>query len=395
MIIELKHKINQDKYTDYVCTAFDIQNREENIVRIENNIKLDFDFNIGVIYGGSGDGKSTILKSFGEIKTPEFDNSKSLISCFDFLEPREAGMLLASMGLSSIPTWLRPHKTLSNGEQYRANLAYVVGKAKPGEVILVDEYTSVVDRDVACAMSNALQKYIRRTGKKIILASCHFDIMEWLQPDWMYSPSKRRLERDESPRQRPPIELQVFRARYDCWKIFKQHHYLTEDLNKAAKCFVTLWKNKPVAFNAVLPFPHGSLKNAFRMSRSVVLPDYQGLGIGGRLMDYFAALYAADGKSFYYKASNPALWSQSEKSGLWKCVSDNTNVDKIKRTNDRLKKNSISQTGYAAGGMKLFKESITRSYKYIGPPSTESTDVITFSAGAYADVSQNQISMFE
>jgi ABC-type Mn2+/Zn2+ transport system ATPase subunit len=75
------------------------------------------------------------------------------------------------MGLSSVPCWLRPHATLSNGEQYRANLAYCVAKAKENDVILIDEYTSVVDRDVAKAMSNALQKFVRRENKKIILAS--------------------------------------------------------------------------------------------------------------------------------------------------------------------------------------------------------------------------------
>lgn len=394
-LIKLEHKIKNDKYTEYVYEAFDIQDKEKTTVKIENNLNIDFDFNIGVIYGGSGEGKSTLLKTFGEIPNPKFPEDKSLISCFDFLEPRQAGELLAAMGLSSIPTWLRPFHTLSNGEQYRASLAYCVGKAKPGEMILVDEYTSVVDRAVAKAMSNALAKYVRRNNKKIVLASCHFDIMDWLCPDWIYSPNKRRIERFDSPRQRPAIELQVFRCKYDCWKIFKQHHYLTEDLNKAAKCFVTMWDNKPVAFNAILPFPHGSLQNAFRMSRSVVLPDYQGLGIGGKLMDYFAALYKKDGKSFYYKASNPALWAQSEKTGLWSRVSDNTNVEKIRKTNARLKKNSIEQTGYEAAGMKLFKESITRSYKYIGPESLDSTDVITFNKAAYEDVAQNQGSLFD
>jgi ABC-type Mn2+/Zn2+ transport system ATPase subunit len=73
---------------------------------------------------------------------------------------------------------LRPFRLLSNGEQYRADLAYKVGKSKDGDVILIDEYTSVVDRDVAKAMSFALQKYIRHTNKKIILASCHTDILE-------------------------------------------------------------------------------------------------------------------------------------------------------------------------------------------------------------------------
>ena len=191
-MIELKSKINQDKYTEYVCEQFDIQNKEETSVSIPMNLDgiNDIDWNIGVLYGGSGSGKTTILKHLGKIKEIELDREKSLISNFDWLEPSEASKLLTSMGLASIPSWLRPFHLLSNGEQYRAQLAYLVASAEDGETILIDEYTSVVDRDVAKAMSNAVQKYIRRTNKKIILASCHYDIMEWLQPDWIYSPSR-------------------------------------------------------------------------------------------------------------------------------------------------------------------------------------------------------------
>jgi ABC-type ATPase with predicted acetyltransferase domain len=182
--IELKTKILNDKYTEYVYEAFDIQNREETSVSIPMALgeAKNFDWNIGVILGGSGSGKTTILKKMGDVKKITFDANKPLISNFDWLEPKDATLVLTSMGLSSVPTWLRPFHTLSNGEQYRATLAYLVASAKDGEVILVDEYTSVVDRDVAKAMSFALQKYIRRENKRIILASCHYDILEWLMP---------------------------------------------------------------------------------------------------------------------------------------------------------------------------------------------------------------------
>ena len=39
-----------------------------------------------------------------------------------------------------------------------------------------------------------------KSNKKIILASCHYDIMEWLQPDWIYSPSRGVLEKKSSGR---------------------------------------------------------------------------------------------------------------------------------------------------------------------------------------------------
>ena len=224
--IERKNKIINDKYTEYVYEAFDIQNKEETSVKIPINFgecKM-FDWNIGVIYGGSGTGKTTLLKEFGNLTIDKFDEEKPLISNFDWLEPKEATFLLSAMGLASVPTWLRPYSLLSNGEQYRASLAYKVGKASENDVILIDEFTSVVDRDVAKAMSNALQKYIRRTNKKIILASCHFDIMEWLLPDWTYSPLKGKVEKSCRLKQKPKIELQVFRCRYETWNIFKQHH---------------------------------------------------------------------------------------------------------------------------------------------------------------------------
>ena len=62
-----------------------------------------------------------------------------------------------------------PDLTTKKGRDRIASLAYKVGKAKEREVILIDEFTSVVDRDVAKTMSNALQKYIRKQNKKIII----------------------------------------------------------------------------------------------------------------------------------------------------------------------------------------------------------------------------------
>ena len=153
--LERKNKIINDKYTEYVYEAFDIQNKEETSVKIPINFAecRTFDWNIGVIYGGSGTGKTTLLKEFGNLAEDNFDDEKPLISNFDWLEPKEVTFLLSSMGLSSVPTWLRPFALLSNGEQYRARLAYKVAKAKENDVILIDEFTSVVDRDVAKAMS--------------------------------------------------------------------------------------------------------------------------------------------------------------------------------------------------------------------------------------------------
>lgn len=324
MNITLTSKIQNDKYTEYVYDAFDIQNREETEVTIPMNLDglNSFDWNIGVIYGGSGSGKSTILKELGTIKNIEFDVDKPLISNFDWLEPEEASRVLTSIGLSSVPTWLRPFRLLSNGEQYRAYLAYLVASAKDSDTILIDEYTSVVDRDVAKAMSFALQKYIRRENKKIILASCHFDIMEWLMPDWTLSPQKGgTLERGEWLRQgRPEISLSVSRVEPQTFDFFKKHHYLTESVNNTYMFLLFEWNDKPIAINVIGRHlgKNGGFK-VFRESRIVVHPDYQGMGIGSKISEFCGGILKSIGGKFYTKTINPALGIyRNEHTDTWK-----------------------------------------------------------------------------
>ena len=377
--LELKNKIINDKYTEYVYEAFDIQNKEETIVKIPINFAecKTFDWNIGVIYGGSGTGKTSLLKEFGSLIEDNFDNEKPLISNFDFLEPKEATLLLSAMGLSSVPTWLRPFALLSNGEQYRARLAYKVASAKDNQVILIDEFTSVVDRDVAKSMSSAIQKYIRRENKKIILASCHFDIMEWLLPDWTYSPLKGRVERHDYVRQsRPKFELQIFRCRYETWNIFKQHHYLTEDLNKAANNYIVCWNDKPICFIGVLPFPGVGDEKTRRVSRIVVLPDFQGLGLGKSILNYISSLYAKEESIMYIRTMSPALGLALAKDKNWVATSSNLKIPQADTNGRKI----IQRPSY--------------SYKYIGEVANDDTSIIRFKSEVYKDVAQNQIELF-
>jgi len=351
MKIELKSAIINDKYTEYVYEAFDIQNKEETSVTIPMNLgeAKNFNWNIGVILGGSGSGKTTILKKIGEVKKVLFDSNKPLISNFNWLEPKDASFVLTSMGLSSVPTWLRPFHTLSNGEQYRATLAYLVSSAKQGEVILVDEYTSVVDRDVAKAMSFALQKYIRRENKRIILASCHYDILEWLMPDWTCSPQKGgALERCDYLRQgRPQIKLQISRVEPETWDFFKKHHYLTEDLNKSAQCILFEWNEKPIGICCVLNTPRKGMGEAMAISRIVILPDYQGLGLGSKLSSFIGQIYKNKGNRIFIKTANPALGEYFNKSDKWRGTSNN-GKGKPASSFDTLKyKNRLTRISYS------------------------------------------------
>lgn len=331
--IVLKSEVKKDRYTDYIQETYDLQVGDVSKVCIPNKIHLDAikDWNIGVICGASGSGKTTILKNLAKeygcgISDPQFDSDICLISNFSDITPQEATMLLSQMGLASVPTWIRPFNVLSNGEKYRASLAKAVNDAKEdGQIIFIDEYTSVVDRNVAISMSNALQKYIRNHHKKIVLATCHYDIFDWLKPDWIYDLNKGgTLERGDYLRQqRPKIELQVYRTTCDTWERFKKYHYMTSDLNEAATCFCFTWNETLVAFVAVLPFPNGLFRNAFREHRLVVLPDFQGFGFGVAISEFVGGILKNDDKIYFTKTVNPALGEYREKSPNWKPTSGN------------------------------------------------------------------------
>ena len=88
--------------------------------------------------------------------------------------------------------------------------------------------------------------------------------------------------------------------------MFRQYHYLTGSLPLTARCYEAIYNDKPIAFIGVV---HTKMKtNYFRVSRLVVLPDYQGLGIGKRLLNFISELYTSQlNLPFFLITSNPQL----------------------------------------------------------------------------------------
>lgn len=191
--ILLESKIIVDKYCEYIFNNYDIQNRDITTTEVPLPSHEDMEemnsshWNIMLICGKSGSGKSTILREIGNIKPIEYDYNKAVISQFDDYTEEEVCDLLGGVGLSSVPTWLRKPQELSNGERARLDLCKAIYDAGKGQIIYVDEFTSVVNRDVAKSMSYALQRYIRQKDLKIVIASCHFDIIEWLNPNYIFN----------------------------------------------------------------------------------------------------------------------------------------------------------------------------------------------------------------
>lgn len=285
---------------------------------------VDFDlpdeWSIGVIVGPSGSGKSTIARElFGEnlVTDYEWSTDRSVLDGFaSGLSIKEIVGLLSSVGFSSPPSWLRPFHVLSNGEKFRVTMARALSESR--ELCVIDEFTSVLDRTVAKIGSAAIAKTVRRRSQKLIVCACHYDIVEWLEPDWIYEPHVNQFCLTGRSKRRPEIKLEIKQVYSSAWELFKRHHYMTHHLNKSAQCFVAWFDGEPVAFTSYLHFPHAQESRFKREHRTVVLPDFQGVGIGNRLSEWCGAKLIAEGFRFISTTSAPSMIWHRKKSPLWR-----------------------------------------------------------------------------
>lgn len=296
-------------------------------VPLETRTRQEWDVNlpleerswqIGLIFGPSGCGKTTIARELwpdNYIRGYTWSNDAVLDNFPKHLSSKEIVAALTSVGFSSPPQWIKPYNVLSTGQQMRCDLARAL--CSDDDLIVFDEFTSVVDRQVAQIGSAALAKTIRRKpGKQFIAVTCHADVLEWLTPDWTYEPATNTFS--WRCLRRPEITLQIYRTSTQAWRLFRDYHYLNKNLHRSAACHLAEWNGQPVAFVAVLPLI--GFKGCYRASRTVVLPDFQGIGIGGAMSDYIADYYLSQGKRYRSSSSHPAFIAHRNTSPKWKLV---------------------------------------------------------------------------
>ena len=285
---------------------------------------MDADWHIGLIVGPSGSGKSTVARHLFDdylYKEGGWPENRAVIDGFGDLPIKEITRLLTLVGFSSPPSWIKPYHVLSNGERFRCDLALslaATSKTCTPPLVAFDEFTSVVDRNVARIGSAAIARGIK-SGKvncRFVAVTCHYDVTDWLEPDWVLdmaagTVSRRRLRR-------PPIELRILRCDRRAWPLFAKHHYLSGNLASGCRCYLALWNDEPVAFCAMIA--QMGFKNRWRVSRIVTLPDYQGVGIGTAFLETLGDLYREDGLRFSITASHPSVIAHCGRSSKWKTV---------------------------------------------------------------------------
>ncbi len=275
---------------------------------------------IGLIVGPSGAGKSSVARHlFGDSMIDGYDwpSDRSVVDGFGQLPIAEIVGALSSVGFASPPSWLKPFRVLSNGERFRATLARAIVDPRP--LVVIDEFSSVVDRQVAQIGSHATAKAVRaRPGKQFVAVTCHDDVLNWLQPDWVLEPhvglfTWRSLQR------RPSVDLEIVRADSAAWRWFAPHHYLSAELHRGARCFVGMVDGRPAAFGALLHMPHAIVRDIQRLHRLVVLPDFQGLGLGAHAFTgQLGALCRSLGFRMSVTTSHPTLIRAWAKSPRWR-----------------------------------------------------------------------------
>jgi ABC-type dipeptide/oligopeptide/nickel transport system ATPase subunit/GNAT superfamily N-acetyltransferase len=323
------------------------------------DVTLPEKWNVGVIVGSSGNGKTSVARLIAEklgavLQTPR-DEKGVLVEPYvwgadaavieeiagEDGDVEDAIMLMTSVGFGSPPAWRRPFRVLSIGQQFRATLARALAEAiadkKPR---MVDEYAGPLDRVVAQYGSAAVQKAVRTYDLQLVAVTPHEHVVPYLDPDWVitvhedktvtiefseeksaHHPKGDEVKNEVVPARRwvrPRVELRLARASHESWARFGPHHYLNHELSRASMPFVAELDGVAVGFVAAMHYPQQKYGLIYREHRVVVLPDYQGMGIGNRISEAIAAMFKATGKPYFSTTSHPAMIAHRKRSPLWR-----------------------------------------------------------------------------
>ena len=314
---------------------------------------------VGLLQGPSGSGKTSLMHLLlaSDAENAAAASAASLcvageaFAAWKTLGPIGSVVSTELLDVVCLPERCRSleYGVLSTGERFMADLARTLmyaatpsaeesfgpfmpsleSGADTNIALGLDEFTSTIDRKLAKRVCCSLAGYLRKTQfeRGVLLATCHVDVAGWLRPDWTFDTGNFEFTERKSGEkveaaaeevetegvtelmsfERPEIELVVHPCTQAVWQIFKDHHYLSGDIHFATRCLVATWEGRPVAFECRLPFPGVGRMDCYREHRLVVLPDFQGLGIGPKFSDFFGCMHLRQGLRFSSRTAHPRL----------------------------------------------------------------------------------------
>ncbi len=140
----------------------------------------------------------------------------------------------------------------------------------------------------------------------------------------------QHIEIDKSKKEKPIINLTVTRVEANVWNDlgFEKYHYLTPTLNKSCKCLLFMWNDIPVAFVALLNTPRKGVRFGHAISRIVILPDFQGLGLSTYLLNFCGGILKSlsDKHFLYIKTIHDKMGEALERNTNWTPTSYNGKI---------------------------------------------------------------------
>lgn len=259
---------------------------------------------ITLVCGESGSGKTqlcNILAKKWNFTIPIIPNQE-LICCeligSDKESVDECIYYLNYVGLSDARLYYTKYKHLSDSQRFRTVIANTLLKSQ-GKGIYIDEFLSTLDRNTAKSIAYLIQKVARARKIKLLLATAHSDLTEYVNPDLIIVgeafPERFTISSKCEPKNIEYIISKCEKLKYSNSRL-GDLHYKGKYPGGAKEFFVAELvggnddignqKSKEIGFlvSAVV----GSKKsNQRRIARVVVHPSYRGIGVGTNLVKEF------------------------------------------------------------------------------------------------------------
>lgn len=102
--------------------------------------------------------------------------------------------------------------------------------------------------------------------------------------------------------------------------MLRKYHYLNTELSNAAQCYGLYDKETLIGFCSVIHFPHPKNPKIKHIHRLVIHPDYQGIGLGKKLLNFISKIYSDKGFDVSIITSAKNLIKGLQRDEHWICT---------------------------------------------------------------------------
>jgi ABC-type ATPase with predicted acetyltransferase domain len=301
-----------------ISDAFGVGIDETHKQIIVENLTIP-NFDILYLTGMSGSGKTSLLnefkKEYGFVE-PQFDEETDE-PIIDIIgkDLDQALHLLNLVGLGEAFLYVKPYKILSDGQKYRFKIAKLIESNQ--KVWCIDEFCSFLDRTTAYIVSYNIQKVARKLNKKVIVATAHNDLQDFLQADYVFDFNMGEgliIEKNVNEIINPFInDIKIEEGNINDYKKLGKYHYKNTEARFTKYIFKMTYKNILVGI-AVYSVPKQQLvgrnvyfnkryinergvpilsdvnRDIITASRYIIHPMFRGIGLGQELVRLTAPL---------------------------------------------------------------------------------------------------------